>query len=178
MRRYRFRLAPVLRVREIQEDLALGAFTAARSDRQRAEELLAHAAAALGDGAEAGVRTAADVRAVRFEAERRAGDVVRAADQLRSASLAEEHRRNELADAMARVSGLERLRERGRAEHRAELQRDEDLDSDERSMQRRDRAARAARAERARTHTINHASRDAARRLRDESPHPTRKRRP
>lgn len=144
MKRYRFRLAPVLRVREIQEDLALAAFQRARQDRQRADDLLAASVQACSPGSPAGPADASDVRALRLDLERRADAVERAAGLVSSASTLESERRDDLAAALARVRGLENLRERQLADHAREVLRDEDLDNDERSNQRRHRAAVAA----------------------------------
>lgn len=144
MKRFRYRLASVLRVREIQQDQATAAFEEARRDRMRAEQVHAVALAACsaapvgstGPGVvmqarhDDGTRAAAWVRHTRVL-------VARAAD-------VEARRRDALVDATARVRGLENLRDRLHDEHQHQALRAEDLATAELAASRRHATSDAA----------------------------------
>ena len=127
MKRYRFRLDPVLRVRRIQEDVARGALA-------RADAELAAAGAALGAARE--WLAELDRRPLPGEPASwtaRRTLVLRAADEIDArvadvdaAAAARHQRQAELRDARRRVRALERLDERRRAEHQLEADRQED----------------------------------------------------
>jgi len=137
MKRFRFRLESVLRVRRIELDRARGEFAAsaersrmlgARADRERAEA--ERALAQIGEGAARGL-AARDVALAAQAAEH--GFQQRAATER---ALSEERKRGaelrrELIGAEARVRGLERLRERAFEDHRSEWLREQQRDLDE-----------------------------------------------
>ena len=128
MRRYRFRLAPVLRVRRTEQDLAQAALLAAHALVRTEQEALAR-------------REDAYAAAVNAQAPRRAADFVyeqahRAAlgttvlaqrSRLAEAEQALEAARRAHTAAASRVGALERLDERQRAEHHAHALREDDL---------------------------------------------------
>jgi flagellar export protein FliJ len=146
MKRNRFRLETVLRVRRIQEDVELGRLGAA----QRAAEAAHAEEEQCFDRYRVGVNVAVPALGVdAFLATRaqveRLGDGALVANAL--ANAADEHVTERHADwsvAAQRVSGLERLEERHRDGHRAEVLADEVRDADEATIQRRFLAARDA----------------------------------
>jgi flagellar FliJ protein len=132
VKRYRFRLEAVLRVRRLQEDVARAALAEAAAAVARAE------------GAEQCARAWLDaLRSAPVPREPAAWDAHRAvqlaaADELaaRGAELAAQRaaqraRQLELADARTRVRALERLDERRRAEHAREAARQEERGADD-----------------------------------------------
>jgi len=127
MRRYRFRLDSVLRVRRLQEDVARGALA-------RADAAVAESQAALTVArewfAELEHRPGSGQPAA-WEARRTL--VLRAADEIDAriadvdaAAAARHHRQVELRDARGRVRALEKLDDRRREEHRLEAARQEE----------------------------------------------------
>ncbi len=128
MRRYRFRLEPVLRVRRQQEDAARAEVMAATVRAGAEAEALAERDQAYAAGTTAQqVRSAADFvyvqehraalgRAV-LEQRRRLQDAERQVEQARAGWTA----------AATRVGALEGLDERARAEHAARTQKEEEL---------------------------------------------------
>lgn len=128
MRRYRFRLASVLRVRRSEQDVAQAGLLAATAAVRSEQEALAR-------------RDAAYAAALTAHAPRRAADFVyeqahRAA--LGTAVLAQRTRLAETEQALeaarrtwtvaaTRVGALERLDERQRADHHAQALREDDL---------------------------------------------------
>ncbi len=137
MKRFRYRLDAVLRVREIQHDVAVAAFETARHDRMRTEQLLAAAVAACEPEAVGAGATGSVMRAQRAGIDLAADRVGHVRAMLGAAEAMEATRRDELVDAMARVRGLENLRERQRAEHLHSSLREEELASAEMAAQRR-----------------------------------------
>jgi flagellar export protein FliJ len=136
MKRYRFRLASVLRVREIHEDLALAALDAARRSETDATARLEAAAAVPRVPGDLSITSASAVRAQRWRHENAADGVQQGRLMLAAAMDQVEQRRSDLAAAAAKVRGLENLRDRQRAEYLREVIRDEDLDNDERVSRR------------------------------------------
>jgi flagellar export protein FliJ len=132
MKKYKFRLDAVLRVRRIEEERAL-------ADLLGANRALAEAEAELDRrlGHYRGVQLPAgplghhEYLAARSQQDLAAGAVVAAG----TARLAAEHERDRLhgiwADAAAKVKALERLDERRREEHAAEVLREEIIVLDE-----------------------------------------------
>jgi flagellar FliJ protein len=133
MRRYRFRLEPVLRVRRIEEDRARGAYAAA----QRAEDDQARRSQAAAVAYEHAVATppaASDANGFLRQMQHRAAmaeQVVAERNRLAAARVAVEQARLVWADAKAKVGALERLDERKRAEHAAEAVKADDAATDE-----------------------------------------------
>ena len=144
MKKFKFRLAQVMRVREVQEDRAraelLGANRAAHEAAVRVETRLGeYASRSLPDGA---ISHEEFERAL-FLLDSAAGAVdVARADHLTALDVVDE-RREEWAAARRRVAALERLEERRRAEHAIEVQRAEDQLVDDLVVARHARGARA-----------------------------------
>lgn len=138
MKRYRFRLEPVLRVRRNEQDVARSVVLAARAavasetvalderDRAYAAALTAH-----------GTRSAADFR---YEQAHRSALANAVLDQRRRLAQAEqgvEAAGAAWTAAAARVGALERLDERSRAEHTARALREDELTVDDLVVSRR-----------------------------------------
>ena len=128
MRRYRFRLEPVLRVRRQEQDAARAVVLAATALVGAEAEALVERDRAYADGANAqGICSAADFVHVQHH---RAALGRAVLDQRRRLSEAE----GQLAQARAgwtaaatRVGALERLEERQRAEHTARAAKEEEM---------------------------------------------------
>jgi len=132
VKRYKFSLGSVLRVRKVEEDQAIVAFAAAERARAAAAEDVvrresAHRAA-LGTDSHA---TATAFMAQRERLERSALAVRESNDSLKAAEAATIARRAAVAAASAAVNALEHLDERRRAEHALELQREETIEIDD-----------------------------------------------
>lgn len=128
MRRYRFRLEPVLRVRRQEQNLARGAVLAATVLAGAESDALAERDLAYAAGANAqGPRAAADFVYVQ---KHRAALGQAVLDQRRRLSEAEARlaqARTDWTAAAARVGALERLDERQRAEHTARALKEEEM---------------------------------------------------
>jgi flagellar FliJ protein len=132
MKRYRFRLESVLRVRRVQEDVA-------RGDLARANTAVTAAAAALDAARHRLARTTSDpapADAPEWQARRalllgRAEEISARGADLEAATEARADRQRALAEARTRVRALERLDERRRAEHAVESARDESRTMDD-----------------------------------------------
>ena len=127
MKRFRFRLEHVLRVRNVQEDMAraelLGANRAAHDAAARVEARLAdYTTRTIPRGAHS---YEAFERAL-FLADTAAGAVKVARNDYLDALDVVHARRADWHDARRRVSALERLEDRRRAEHELEMRRAED----------------------------------------------------
>lgn len=132
MRRYEFRMEPVLRVRRIEQDSAQAHLAAARRDLGAAEEALHDAIERYRSIPQTdGPRPATAWLAHRSGIERTAATVVAVGAQRAHAASQEAERLAALHDARRRVVALERLDERRRAEHVLELRRAEDSEIDE-----------------------------------------------
>ncbi len=132
MKRFRFRLATVLRVRRVQEDQARAALLAAHRDASQAgkavtDALLAYSAtpSLLGSHGHD------DFERARFRLEHAAGAVEFTRFRQRVALDLVEERRTEWMATHQRVAALERLETRRRGEHALEEQRAEDRVMDE-----------------------------------------------
>ena len=132
MKRYEFRMAKVLRVRQIQEEAARAGVAVAQAAQRRAELALeASQEHYRGLGTPATAQDAAAFLALREQASHRA-TAVRLADGNRQ--VAADATVTAVAtwqDSNRRVDALERLDERRREEYGIELRRDEDATVDE-----------------------------------------------
>ncbi len=132
MKRYRFRLEPVLRVRRIEEERALADF----AEAQRAEQRTHHLQISRFEHYNSipmpiGRLSAGELLADRAVLERAAAGVVLAAAAHRLAVIDLEARRADWARAAGRVTSLENLEERRRGEHLLEVNRAETAELDE-----------------------------------------------
>jgi flagellar biosynthesis chaperone FliJ len=132
VKRYKFRLEAVLRVRRVEEERQLMALAAAQRAAVAAEraalDCLHHYRSLPTPGPRVGVEGFVGAR----------GRLGLAAGSLRDADAAHtravertEEQRAEWTEAAQRVSSLERLDERGRAEHEVEARREEDKTVDD-----------------------------------------------
>lgn len=132
MKRYRFRLEPVLRVRRIEEERAVAEFAEAQRAEQRAQHLQISRFEHYNSIPEpVGILSADAFLADRAVLERAAAGVVAAAGVHRLASIELEERREGWATAAGRVTSLENLEERHRGEHLLEVNRAETAELDE-----------------------------------------------
>lgn len=143
MRRFRFRLGRVLRVRRLQEEVARAAFLEARAEADRARAALERARERLAAGraelAELQARPRLEPAEVIRQQEtllalQRALGPLRSRAERREEAAAE--RQAAWSEARAAVRGLERLEARRRGAHRAELERLETREQDERALAR------------------------------------------
>ena len=144
MKRFRFRLAQVLHVRQVQEDQARFALLAANRDAQLAaarvdERLAEHASRRMPSGPQSYV----DFERSVFLLDSSAGAVAAARASHREALVVVDERRTEWTEARMRVAALERLETRRRAEHAIEAQRAEDQLVDDLVVARHARGVRA-----------------------------------
>ena len=128
MRRYRFRLEPVLRVRRQEEDVARAAVLAATVCAGAETEALAERDRAYAAGLTAPrTRSAADFVAAQEHRAALGRAVLEQRRRLQEAELRLEQARRGWTAAAARVGALERLDERSRAEHTARALREEEM---------------------------------------------------
>jgi len=127
VKRYRFRLEAVLRVRRLQEDAARAALAEATSAVGLAEAAEVRAAARLGtlrdEAAPSGAQAWEAHRRVQLTA---AEELAARTAELGLARAERRERQRSLADARTRVRALERLDERRRAEHAREVARQDE----------------------------------------------------
>jgi len=132
VKRYKFPLSSVLRVRKIEEDQAITALAEAERRRVAAEELAARRAEAhRGSGSTHGVTAAHEFLAARERRERSAAAVLASQEEVAQARMATLARRAALASAAAAVGALEHLDEQARAEHALEALREETIEIDD-----------------------------------------------
>lgn len=132
MKRYRFRLEPVLRVRRIEQDTVQGRLAVAYRDLADAEAALLDAVDRYRSAPQpVGAQSVATWLAGRTRAELTAATVMDVGSRREHAALQVEEERSVLHDARRRVVALERLDERRRSEHHLEARRDEDAEVDE-----------------------------------------------
>jgi len=132
VRRYRFRLEAVLRVRRVQEDVA-------RGDLARANAAVGLAVAELDAARERLARMASEpapVDSAAWQARHalllgRAEEIGNRHGDLDVATTERLNRQRALAEARTRVKALERLDDRRRAEHAVEAGRDESKTMDD-----------------------------------------------
>lgn len=138
MKRYSFRLADVLRVRRLQEDMARSGVLSARRAEDAAAQLTAQRESHYAGLATSGHhQSAAAFLAWRAQAGHRADAVVMARNDRREAGAATASAVDGWRTAHGRVEMLERLDERRREEHHVEVRRDEDATADELIVARR-----------------------------------------
>ncbi len=132
MKRYAFRMAKVLRVRELQEELARAGVATARAHEQRAQAAfdasVEHYSSLAGALAP---QSAASFLGLRYQASFRASAVGVAKGNRRVAADATASAVATWHDSNRRVDALERLDERRREEYGVELRRYEDAAVDE-----------------------------------------------
>jgi flagellar FliJ protein len=147
MKRYSFRLDPVLRVRRIEEDKAVLELAQASRRLAAAEAELERRLDRYTEvPAPTGPVPVEQLLRMRARQDGVAASVVYAgADQLRAAATVDV-RRGEWSEAAMRVAALERLDERRRAEHAQEANRQELVEVDDMVVARAGRAAIRARA--------------------------------
>jgi len=127
VKRFRFRLEQVLRVRRIQEDRARAELLAAnRAAHDAAVRVEACISEYRTRSFPEGVQPYADYERALFFLDTAASAVELARRAHRDALAVVDERRNEWMDAHRRVHALERLEERRRAEHEIENRRAED----------------------------------------------------
>jgi flagellar biosynthesis chaperone FliJ len=132
MKRYQFRLETVLRVRRIEEERQLAALAAARRAAIAAERAAVDCLQHYQSLATPGLRVAAPEFVGRRGRLGIAATSVRDADATHARALdAAAAQRERWSEAAQRVSSLERLDERDRAEHQIEVRRDEDRTVDD-----------------------------------------------
>jgi flagellar export protein FliJ len=128
VRRYRFRLEPVLRVRRQEEDAARGAVLAATARTGAEAQALVERDQAYAAGTAAHEpRSAADFVHVQQHRAALGRAVLEQRSRLQAAERDLEQARAGWTAAAARVGALERLDERQRAEHAARALKEEEL---------------------------------------------------
>jgi flagellar export protein FliJ len=132
MKRYRFTLGSVLRVRKVEEDQAIMQL----AEAERARAVAAEASARRESAHRAALRQQHETTTTAFLAHRerleRTANAVRSShDAVHAAEAATVARRAAVAAASAAVNALENLDERRRAEHALELQREEAAEIDD-----------------------------------------------
>ena len=143
MKRYKFRLDTVLRVRRVEEDRAIAALADARRKLEAAEQALQDTLDRYSTvPAASGPMTVIDLLRARAHQELVAASVVHAGTERLRAEAVVDVQRDAWSAAAQRVAALERLDERRREEHALEAQRQETIEVDDMVV------ARAARAER------------------------------
>lgn len=132
MKRYRFDLDPVLRVRRIQQDAAQAQVIAARLGYEGAGSVLDQAVERYQvASAPAGAVTTDQWLVVRTGAELTAASVMAAGAARELARIKMEDDLHALRESRMRVTALERLDERRRDEHAIESRRAEEAEVDE-----------------------------------------------
>jgi len=127
LKRFHFRLAQVLRVRRLQEEIARGALMLANREAQTAADAVNARVAAYADAARpAGAQSYDTFNRTQAHLDNAAAAITVARAEYRSRLEVVETRRAEWAGARQRVAALERLEERRRAEHAVEVRRAED----------------------------------------------------
>ena len=127
MKRFRFRLEQVLRVRRIQEDIARGALMAAHHGaREAADRVNARIADYAAASRPSGAQSYDAFNRMQFRLDNAAGAITIARSEYHHTLELVEARRSEWAAARQRVAALERLEARRRDEHAIEARRAED----------------------------------------------------
>jgi flagellar export protein FliJ len=132
MRKFKFRLQSVLRVRRIQEDMARSELLYANAAARQTERVVDARVVRYRDmDRPAGLQQEPEFALTWFTLDAAAGavDVARVLQVEALATVAE--RRAEWSEASMRVAALERLEERQRALHTIEIKRDEDRVTDD-----------------------------------------------
>lgn len=132
MKRYRFRLDPVLRVRRIEQDTAQALLADAHRQLADADAaLLAAVDRYQSAPPSAGAQPAATWMARRTNVSLTAATVMAVGSQRERAESDVDEQRSALHAARRRVVALERLDERRHVEHDVEARREEDVEVDE-----------------------------------------------
>src|SRR4051812_4956707 len=132
MKRFKFRLHSVLRVRRIQEDQARARLLTANVAAQQAGLVVDARVARYHDlDRPAGLQHEPDFARTWFSLDAAAGAIDVAREQQIEALAQVASRRSEWSEASMRVAALERLEERQRALHAIEAQRDEARTTDD-----------------------------------------------
>jgi flagellar export protein FliJ len=127
LKRFRFRLEQVLRVRRLQEDIARGALMhASREARTAADAVNARVAEYTTAARPGGTQSYDTFNRMQSRLDNAAGAITIARAGYRQALDVVQDRRAEWAAARQRVAALERLEERRREEHAVEARRAED----------------------------------------------------
>jgi flagellar export protein FliJ len=132
VKRYRFRLESVLKVRRIEEDRARGALALANADARRAADEVAARDARYGSlPAAAPTLSTSAFLSDRWRRSTSAEAVLYGMEREREAQTVVTERRAEWSAAAGRVSALERLDSRRREEHALDVAREEAIVVDE-----------------------------------------------
>jgi flagellar FliJ protein len=144
LKRFRFRLEQVLRVRRLQEDLARAALQHAHRDARTAADAVNARIEAYGAAARPeGTQTYDTFNQMQSHLDHAAGAITVARGIYAHAVAAVDERRAEWAAARQRVAALERLEERRRDEYAIEARRAEDRLVDDLVVARHARGAHA-----------------------------------
>jgi len=132
VKRYRFRLEPVLHVRRTERDIAAGGVQAAQSAADAQERMLIERDRAYTASLESrGARSATQFLGEQAHRSLLAAAVLDGRRRVAEAAQAVEQARGVLTSAATKVSALERLDERQLAEHTAAGLREEDRSVDD-----------------------------------------------
>jgi flagellar export protein FliJ len=132
MRKFKFRLQSVLRVRRIQEDIArAGLLNANAAAREAGRVVDARVVRYRDMERPAGLQHEPEFALTWFTLDAAAGAVDVARERQLEAVATVVERRAEWSEATMRVAALERLEERQRALHTTEIKRDEDRVTDD-----------------------------------------------
>ena len=132
MKRYRFRLEPVLRVRRSEEEVARAQLVAANAAVTRQEQLLVDCERAYEMTLNSsGILPTAEFLFEQFSRSAHAAAVLEQRQRVREAYDDAARARGVWSGAAAQVGALERLDERQRHEHRAAAQKEDELITDE-----------------------------------------------
>jgi flagellar protein FliJ len=127
LKRFRFRLEQVLRVRRLQEDIARGALmTAHHAAREAADVVNARIEDYAAASRPSGAQTYDEFNLIQFRLDNAAGAIAVARGAYNQAVEIVDVRRAEWTAARQRVAALERLEARRRDEHAVEVRRAED----------------------------------------------------
>jgi flagellar FliJ protein len=127
LKRFRFRLEQVLRVRRLQEDIARGALMHANLQaRQAADVVNARVEEYTTAARPSGAQSYDTFNQMQSRLDNAAGAITIARAEYQQALGVVDERRAEWAAARQRVAALERLEERRRDEHAIEVRRAED----------------------------------------------------
>ena len=127
MKRFRFRLEQVLRVRRLQEEMARGALMVANGQARAAADTVNARVAEYTEAARpSGAQSYDAFQRLQSRLDNAAGAITVARVEYRNALAVVDERRAEWAEARRRVAALERLEERRRDEHAIEVRRAED----------------------------------------------------
>jgi flagellar export protein FliJ len=143
VKRYRFRLETVLRVRRMHEDAARGELLAATATITAQERELAERAEAYEKSLKPSeTQACADFLLEQSRRSSFAAAVLEQRGRVREAHDHAERAREAWSQAAARVGALERLDERQRSEHRTRMQKEDELTTDELVVSRHGRSDR------------------------------------